>query len=420
MHPTSRTAALLLCASLLLVACGKPVEKPEEIRPVRAVTVAPEKVSVVAEFPGEVRARVESRLGFRVSGKIIARKVEVGTAVKRGQLLMQLDPQDLKLAQDQANAQLRAAESNLALAKSEYARYQDLRQKNFVSAAVLESKETAYRSAQASHEQAAAAARNQLNQTGYANLLADVDGVVTAVDAEAGQVVAAGTPVLRLARDGDKEVVIGIPENKVDALRKVPDLRVSFWADRERQVRGRLRELSPVADPGTRTYTARITLLDAPEDVRLGMTATVAFVAANPQAVLKLPLTALLNEKGNTVVWVVDQGVVRQTPVKLAGVAGNEVVVAGGLQPGQQVVTAGVNLLKPGQKVKLLGAELQGAEAPTAAKEGARPVPAAGTGAAPAASASGSAARSAPGNDAGDAATNDATNAAGKAAGAGK
>ena len=349
--------ALAAMTAALLGACGKPAEKVEDVRPVRAIVLEPEKVSVIAEFPGEVRARVESRLGFRVPGKITARSVDVGATVKRGQLLMQLDPQDLKLAQEQANASLRAAESNLALARSEFTRYQDLRQKNFVSAAVLEAKETSFKAAQANHEQAVAAARNQSNQAGYASLVADVDGVVTAVDAEVGQVVAAGTPVLRVARHGEKEVVIGIPEDKVGALRSVADLRVTFWAERERQVHGKLRELSPIADPGTRTYTARVSIPDAPEEVRLGMTATVAFVAANPQPVLKLPLTALLNEKGKTSVWVVENGAVKLVPVQLATVSGNEVVLAGGVSAGQTVVTAGVNLLKPGQKVKLLGAD---------------------------------------------------------------
>jgi multidrug efflux system membrane fusion protein len=352
----------------MLAACGKAPEKVEELRPVRAVVLAPQASSVIAEFPGEVRARIETRLGFRVPGKIITRKVEVGTTVKKGELLMQLDPQDLKLAQEQANAQLRAAESNLAMAKSDFARYQDLRQKNFVSAAVLEAKENAWKSAQASYEQARAGASNQLNQTGYANLVADSDGVVTAIEAEVGQVVAAGTPVLRIAKHGEREVVIGIPENQVGKLREVNDLRIHFWVNQQNEVRGRLRELSPIADAGTRTFIARITIIDPPPEVRLGMTASVAFVATNPQPVLKLPLSALLNEQGKTSVWVVENGAVKLVPVQLASAAGNELVVASGLNPGQTVVTAGVHLLKPGQKVKLLDADAGGASGSANAK----------------------------------------------------
>lgn len=348
-------AALTLGAVIVLAGCSKPVEKAEEIRPVRAVRLAADNIDVVAEFPGDVRARVESRLGFRVGGKIVARKVDVGTQVKRGQVLMQLDPQDLQLAQAQANAGLKAAESNRDLAKAELKRYQDLREKNFVSQAVLDSKETTFKAAQASYEQALAAYRNQSNQAGYTNLVADVDGVVTSVEAEVGQVVAAGNPVVRVAQTGEKEIVIGIPEDKVDALRKVSDVRVRTWANPTEIIPGKLRELSPVADPATRTYTAKISIPNAPDSIKLGMTAYVTFAAKSQHAMIKLPLTSLFNDKGATAVWVVDNGNVKLVPVQVAGSSGNEILVAGGIAPGQTIVTAGVNLLKPGQKVKILG-----------------------------------------------------------------
>ena len=377
--------ASLVTTIALLGACGKPAEKAEDVRPVRAILLDPQKISVIAEFPGEVRARVESRLGFRVPGKIVARKVDVGASVKRGQVLMQLDPQDLRLAQEQADAALRSAKSSLAFAQADFARYQELRAKNFVSAAVLQSKELAFQSAQAGHEQALAAARNQSNQAGYANLVSDADGIVTAVDAEVGQVVAAGTPILRVAKQGDKEVVIGIPEDKVDVLRNITDLQVTFWSDREYKAKGKLRELSPVADPATRTYLARVSIPDAAQQIRLGMSATVAFIAANPQLVLKLPLSALLNEKGETAVWVVEHGVVKLVPVQIATVSGNDVVVSSGVAAGQTVVTAGVNLLKPGQKVKLLGAEPAGATNVPGASAASPPPTVPGTGSAGAA-----------------------------------
>lgn len=351
----ARTAALALAGAAVLVACSKPVEKTEEIRPVRAITLAADNVDVVAEFSGEVRARIESRLGFRVGGKIISRKVDVGAPVKRGQVLMQLDPQDMQLAQAQANAGLKAAESNRDLARAELKRYQDLREKNFVSQAVLDAKETAYKAAQASYEQALAAFRNQSNQAGYTTLVSDVDGVVTGVDAEVGQVVAAGTPVVRVAKAGEKDIVIGIPEDRVDALRRLPDVRVRTWARPNQVVPGKLRELSPVADPVTRTYTAKIAIPNASDDIRLGMTAYVAFAAKTQNALIKLPLTSLFRDKSTTAVWVVEGGAVRAVPVQVAGSSGNDIVVAGGIAPGQTVVTAGVNLLKSGQKVKILG-----------------------------------------------------------------
>lgn len=344
----------IVMSAALLAACSKPVEKTEDIRPVRALRLAADTADVVAQFAGEVRPRVESRLGFRVGGKIVARKVDVGSTVKRGQVLMQLDPQDLQLAQAAANAGLKAAESNRDLARAEYKRYQELREKNFVSQAVLDAKETAFKAAQATYDQALASYRNQSNQAGYSSLVADIDGVVTGIDAEVGQVVAPGTPVVRVAALGEKEVVVGIPENQVDAIRSIADVRVQTWARPNETIPGRIRELSPVADAATRTYTARIAIPSAPQDVRLGMTATVTFAAKTANPMLRVPLTALVQDKGATAVWVVENGAVKQVPVRLAGPSGNDLLIAGGLAPGQTVVTAGVNLLKPGQKVKIL------------------------------------------------------------------
>lgn len=339
---------------ILLAGCSKSVEKTEEIRPVRAMKISEQQVDTVAEFSGEVRARVESRLGFRVGGKIVARKVDVGATVRRGQTLMQLDPQDLQLAQAQANAGLKAAETSRDLARAELKRYQGLREQNFVSQAVLDAKESAFKAAQASHEQALAAYRTQANQAGYAELRANADGVVTSVDAEVGQVVAAGSPVVRVAQPGEKEIVIGIPENRVDALRRIDDVRVRTWASPDQVFPGRIRELAPVAEPATRTYTAKITIPQAPESVKLGMTAYVAFVGANPEKLISLPLTAIFEQQSATSVWLVENGVVKPVPVQVAGTSGNRILVAGGVTPGQTVVTAGVNLLKPGQKVTIL------------------------------------------------------------------
>lgn len=357
-----------LALAMTLAGCSKPVEKVEEIRPVRAMAMTPAATGTVAEFSGEIRARYESRLGFRVGGKIVQRKVDVGTVVKKGDLLMRLDPQDLQLAQTQANAALGAADSNLSLAKAELARYKELREKNFVSQAVLDTKETAYRSAVATREQAAAALRTQRNQTDYGNLVADVNGVVTGIDAETGQVVAAGTPVVRLAQLGEKEIVISIPEDQVDALRRVTDVSVRTWANPKQALPGKLRELSPVADTATRTYTARISIPNAPADVRLGMTAYVTFSAATATPMLKVPLTALVQNQGGSAVWIVENGTVRLTPVQLAAPSGNDMLIASGINPGQTVVTAGVNLLKPGQKVTVLDAEPVAESKPGTAK----------------------------------------------------
>lgn len=346
----------VLLGMLAMAGCSKKIEKTEDIRPVRTMTVAPAGAQAVTELSGEVVPRYESRIGFRVGGKIIARKVDVGATVKRGQVLMQLDASDLQLSQAQAKAAVAAADSNLTLAKADLERYRELRSKNFVSQAVLDAKEAAHKSALSAHEQATAGLKVQSNQSSYATLVADADGVVTGIDAEVGQVVSAGTPVVRIARSGDVEVRVSIPEDRVDAMRHATAVTVRIWANQGTTIEGRVREVAPAADPATRTFTAKIALPKAGPEIRLGMTATVAFAAPVP-AGIRLPLTALLEDHGKTVVWVVEKGVVKLQPVQAGGAVGNEVMVADGLNPGQEVVTAGVNLLREGQKVSILGNE---------------------------------------------------------------
>ena len=343
------------CA-LLLAACSKEAPKTEDVRPVRAMVLQTSDIDVNAEFSGEVRARVESRLGFRVGGKIVSRKVDVGSEVKRGQVLMELDPQDLRLSQTQAMAALRAAETTRDLANAELKRYQELREKNFVSQAILDARLSAAKSAQAQVDSAQAAYRGMSNQAAYASLVSDIDGVVTAVDAEVGQVVAPGTPVVRVAKTDEKEIVFGVPEDKVDTLRAITDVHVRLWASPDKSVPGKIREISPVADPFTRTYAFRVSIPSSLQEAKLGMTALVAFASRTPEPQIKVPLTALFHEKSNTSVWVVENGAVRLVPVTVSGVSGNELVLGSGVKPGQTVVTAGVNLLKPGQKVTILGA----------------------------------------------------------------
>lgn len=373
--PTSHSspaaqAGGVLALLVLLAGCAKPAPQSEPPRPVRAATVTAGGTAAVTELGGDVRARYESRLGFRVGGKISARKVEVGTRVRRGQLLMQLDPQDLRLAQTGAQANLRAAETASELAQAEFKRYQDLRSQNFVSEAVLDQKRSAARAGAANVEAARAQLRAQANQAGYAELAADGDGVVTAIGAEAGQVVQAGTPVVTVDRTDEMEVVVGVPEDQVGALRQGTDVQVRLWSDPDRAIAGRIREIAPVADPATRTYAMKVALPpQAPgqEAIRLGMTAVVRLAGKGGLAGkagktvdsrVHLPLSALVQSHGASAVWLVDQGAVHLAPVTLAGVDGNDVMVAGGVAPGQTVVTAGVHLLKEGQKVSILGADV--------------------------------------------------------------
>ncbi len=353
-----RAAVLAPLAAAALVACSKPAPPVEDVRPVRVTTLAADTAGERLEFSGDVRPRYESQLGFRVGGKIVERKVDVGATVRRGDVLMRLDPQDLRLAESQARATLRAAETERDLARADYKRHVDLRAQNFVSQAVLDAKQSALKAGQANVDAARAGLRGQANQANYTNLAADADGVVTAIEAEVGQVVQPGSPVVRVARTVEKEVVIGIPEDKVGQLRAARDVTVRLWANEAVAIRGKIREVSPVADPATRTYTVKVAIPENAE-VRLGMTATVELATGgNGAAGLRLPLTALVQHKGASSVWIVENGAVKLVPVQVVGQVRNDVLVTGQVAAGQNVVTAGVNLLRDGQKVRILTADV--------------------------------------------------------------
>lgn len=328
-------------AAALLAACSKPEPPAQPLRTVRVMKIDGAAVSGGLTFPGEVRARYESRLGFRLGGKMVERRVDVGAAVKRGQALARLDAQDASLNAAQA-------EANRALAEAEAKRYRELREKNFVSQAVLDAKDTALKTA-------AAQAGVARNQAAYTTLVADRDGVVTAVEAEAGQVVAAGQTVLRVAEGKEKEIVIAVPEADVEKLRTASGFEVGLASLPGRIWQGRLRELSPSADAATRTFTARIAVPEADEAVRLGMSAGVRVRVSAGDTALALPLSAFFTRNDRANVWVVDPATqtVTLTRVETDGVVGNALRVKSGLAPGQLVVTAGANLLEDGQKVRL-------------------------------------------------------------------
>lgn len=359
----------------LLAACSKTEPAAEPVRAVRTLAVAAESAGGVHEYAGEVRARIESRLGFRVGGKIVRRQAELGDTVKAGQVLAQLDPQDLRLSQDSARAALASAQASHALAEADYKRYQELLAQGFISAAELERRDTTLKAARASLEQARAQAAVQGNQAGYATLVADASGVITAVDAEPGQVVAAGAPVLRLAHDGPRDVVFSVPEDReamVRALEGRPGaLRVRLWGSTE-TLPATVREVAAATDAVTRTFLVKADVGRAP--FKLGQTATALVDLPRSDGVIKLPLSALVEADGKTSVWLLDAAsmTVKTQPVQLAGAEGNHAIVAAGLAPGQEVVTAGVHVLTPGQKVRRYAEPIvAAAPAPTAAAPGA-------------------------------------------------
>ena len=362
-------AAVLASVALTLAGCGKKSEPVPEVRPVRLQQLSQHTGKTTFEFSGDVRPRIESRLGFRVGGKIAARLVDVGAVVRKGQVLARLDPTDLSLAEAGSRAQYDATRTDRDLAASDLKRYNELFAKGFISAAEQHRRQATFDAAESRMRQASAGLRSQANQTAYAVLLADADGVVTAVDAEVGQVITPGQPVIRVAQTAEKEVAIGLPEDQVDLLRGTTEVTVRTWADPGRALPARVREIAAAADPVTRTYATRVSVPNPPADLKLGMTAVVTFVRTGAAPAVRVPLTALLQEQGRNQVWVYDPaaGTVRPVQVTLGEPVGNEIEVRQGLAPGQTIVTAGVHLLKPGQKVRPMQT-VAPASAPAAAR----------------------------------------------------
>ena len=347
---------LPLALGAALVACGKPAPAPEPVRAVRTMTVSAGVAGGAHEFAAEVRARTESRLGFRVGGKMVSRQVEVGQRVRAGQALAQLDAGDLRLGQQAAAAGAQAAATQYELAAAELKRFQELRAQGFISAWELERRETSLKATQAQAEQAQAQAEMQRNQAGYAVLTATAAGVVTAVEAEPGTVLAAGSPVVRLAHDGPRDAVFAVPEDGVAAVRaligRAGAAQVRAWGA-VAAVPATVREVAAAADPATRTFQVKADLGAA--QVQLGQTTSVSIALPQRQGITRLPLTAVMQQQGQTAVWLLDTASmsVKVQPIVVAGADGNDVIVISGLQPGQVVVTAGVHVLTPGQKVKL-------------------------------------------------------------------
>ncbi|MEO5736603.1 MAG: efflux RND transporter periplasmic adaptor subunit [Variovorax sp.] len=358
--PLRSGAALFLIAAL--AACTKAPPPEEPVRAVKVITIGATAFATEPEFSAEVKARVESRLGFRVAGKITKRQVDLGQQVKAGQVLAQLDPQDYRLAAEAARAQSAAALTNRDLASADLKRYRELKEQNFISGAELERRETTYKAAQAQLEQAQAQLSSQGNQASYTTLVADVSGVVTAVEAEPGQVVTAGTTVVRIAQDGPRDVVFAVPEDRAGLVKVGSPVTVRGWANDSEQ-EGTVREVAASADPVTRTYSVKVAI-DAADAPALGATvyARPKSLGRSGTAVIKLPTSALRQDGQASAVWVLDKATmtVRSQPVQLATADGNEAVVAGGLSPGTLVVVAGVHVLSPNQKVTVYESKMGG------------------------------------------------------------
>jgi multidrug efflux system membrane fusion protein len=350
----TRTLIFALAVAALAAGCAKQEPKVEPVRPVRTVVVG-ERDAQALVLAGEVRPRYETRLAFRVAGQLVSRRVDAGAIVQAGQPLAQIDTRDLHLAEAASRAQLAQAESAAALADADLRRFAELRAKNFISQADFDRREATAKQAREQLAAARSQAVQASNQAAYGVLVAPHAGVITVVEAEAGQVVSAGQTILRLARPEEKEVLVAVPENRLEALRRATEIEVRLWAAPDRSYRGHLRELSPAADPSSRTYSAKIAVDNKDAAVSLGMSAEVR-AHLSGSAAPRIPLTAVFHREGSPAVWVVDgqPATVRLVRITTGDVAGDLVAVTSGLKPGDVVVTAGVQLLRNDQPVALL------------------------------------------------------------------
>jgi len=357
---SSVRSILVITLAAALAACGQPQTQPPAPRAVIAQIVGAKPADNANVYSGEVRARYENDLAFRIGGKVVARYVDVGAQVTRGQALARLDPQDAQLGVDAARSQLAAAAADHDLAAAEVERYRDLYARKFVSRAVLDARETTFNTTKARLEQAKAQVATARNQSAYTALVAEADGVITSVNLEPGQVVAAGQPVMRFARPEEKEVAINIPESRLAELRDATNILISVWAAPDQRYRGRIREIAPTADPATRTFAVKVTVLEANGTVRLGMTANVALGDGAAAQVITLPLTALTQADGKPAVWVFDPltSKVNLRPVVVGAYREDGVVVRDGLRPGEIVVTVGVHKLLPDETVRVVSETL--------------------------------------------------------------
>jgi multidrug efflux system membrane fusion protein len=346
---------MLLLVAGGLSACSRPDPVPEPIRAVKLLAVGQYSAKSPVEYAGEIRAQTESRMGFQVAGKLLRRSVDVGDTVQKGQVLAEIDSQDYVLAAQAAQAQVQAARTQRDLAQADWQRFLLLQTQGFISRVELDRRRAQWDAAQAQLEQAQAQAAAQSNQTSYTKLVATHAGVVTAVTAEPGQVVAAGTPVVQLAHSGPRDVVVSIPEGQLASVRIDGPVQVRLWGQ-DALLQGRWRELAASADPVTRTYVAKAEIASS-TPVSLGAT---AYVLTDPESEkstshLQLPSTAVSTQGGNPVVWRFDSttSTVHVLPVQVAGVKGNDVLITSELHAGMQLVAAGTHVLSEGQKVSI-------------------------------------------------------------------
>ena len=345
----------LAAVAVALAGCNdKVAEKPAPSRPVLVATAHYEAETPERSFVGTIKPRIEADMGFRVPGKVAKRLVEVGQTVEIGQPLATLDEVDLKLQAEQAVAENTAATGVVAQAVAAETRAKDLRAKGWTTDAQMDSARAAADEARARLNRAERSVDLTKNSLSYATLVADARGVVTATLVEPGQVVAAGQTAIRVARFAEKEAVVAIPETLVERA-KTGSATVTLWSEANKKYAAKLREISPSADPATRTYLAKFSLPDVGDNVELGMTATLTLCDKKTARVARLPLSALYDAGDKPSFFVVDDaGDIALKPVTIKAYESNDVVITGGVDEGAKVVALGVQKLDPSQKVRVV------------------------------------------------------------------
>ncbi len=352
--------AAVALAPLVLAGCGEtPQASPPDVRPVRTITTTTRGAVESLALTGHVEAMNEAAYGFRIGGRMIDRLVNVGDTVKPGQVLARLDSQNEANAVRSAEAALSAAEGQASVTRNAYERQRALLARGFTPRAQYEQAEQAFLAARSQVEDAQARLQIAQDQLGFTELKADSEGVVTARRAEPGEVVQAGQPIVTVARKDGRDAVFDVPANLLAAVPGDPDVLVTLASDPSMKAHGRVREIAPQADPVTRTFAVRVGLIDPPAAMRLGAT-VIGTVQVDTGPVIEVPASALTRIGGKPAVWIVDPKaqtvalrqieVMRYTPAKVS--------VVSGLKDHEIVVTAGVQALHPGQKVRLLGAGL--------------------------------------------------------------
>ena len=356
-----RTLVLIatLAGFAMLSGCATEAHAPAPAKPAVVQHPGSSDGTALAVYSGSVHARYESVLGFRVAGKLKDRRVDVGARVKPGQVLAELDPDDLQLALSSAQAQAAWAKADLALAKSELERHQSMLDKHLISQSLFDAKRNAYDAALARQKQAAAQLSVAQNQSSYTSLRADADGVITQVNAEPGQVLAAGQAVVALARDGEREVLISVPEGRIKEFKVGAPVAAELWAREGHRYSGKVREIAPEADATTRTYNVRVSVEPDPA-IQLGMTARVYSVAGEAES-LSVPLAALATKDGKPAVWRVEPGSSQVTlmPVEVGSYGETRASVKGGITQYDWIVVAGVHKLTEGQVVRPVDAAMK-------------------------------------------------------------